>query len=223
MGEDGPPRKRANVAEWLYQPSWKRTTLPASGAPSPDAGAVLLFSDACGVAAKVADAFRSGGRDVWTVATGREYARIGERDYTVAPADREGYETLLRELTANGVVLADIVHCFSVTAPGGVLSAEQVRDLSFYSLLHLAQAVIAEDLSQPIRLTVVSSDMQRVAGEAVLSPEKALLLGPCKVIGQEMPNVRARAVDVVLPPSDSWQARQMRSAARRRDHLSGHQ
>lgn len=209
IAEEGPPRKRANVAEWLYQPSWKRTTVPAAVAPASDSGAVLLFADACGLAPKVADACRSAGRDVWTVATGREYARIGERDFTVAPADREGYETLLRDLTANGVVLADIVHCFGVTAPGGVLSTEQARDLSFYSLLHLAQAVIAEDLSQPIRLTVVSSDMQRVAGEAVLSPDKALLLGPCKVIGQEMPNVRARAIDIVLPPSDSWQARQV--------------
>ena len=205
--EDGPPRKRPDVAQWLYQPSWRRTT--PSAIASPDAGAVLLFADDCGLSAKVADGLRAAGRDVWTVTAGSGYARIGEREYTIAPADREAYELLLRDLAADGVAPADIVHCFSVTPAGGLLSAERVRDLSFYSLLHLAQAVIAEDLSQPIRLSVVSSDMQQVAGEAVLSPEKALLLGPCKVIGQEVPNVLSRSIDVVLPPSGSWQERQL--------------
>ena len=208
VAEDGPPRKRADVAQWLYQPSWRRTT-PSAVVTSPEMGPVLLFADGGGLGAKVADAMRAVGRDVWTVAAGSGYARIGERDFTIPPADREAYETLFRDLAAAGVAPADIVHCFSVTPPGAVLSTERVRDLCFYSLLYVAQAVIAEDLSHPIRLSVVSSDMQQVAGEAVLTPEKAQLLGPCKVIGQEVPNVRSRSIDVVLPPSGSWQERQL--------------
>ena len=206
--EDGPPRKRPDVAQWLYQPSWRRTT-PSAIVTSPDAGPVLLFADGAGLGAKVAEGMRAVGRDVWTVTVGKANARIGERDFTIALAAREAYETLFRDLAAEGVAPTDIVHCFSVTPPGAVLSAEHVRDLSFYSVLYLAQAVIAEDLSYPIRLSVVSSDMQQVAGEAVLTPEKAQLLGPCKVIAQEVPNVRSRSIDVVLPPSGSWQERQL--------------
>ena len=208
VAEDGPPRKRADVAQWLYQPSWRRTTPSAVVTPAEN-GPIVLFADGGGLGAKVAEGMRAAGRDVWTVTQGAGYARIGERDFTIAPADRDGYEMLFRDLGAAGVAPVDIVHCFSVTPPGDVLSAERVRDLSFHSLLHLAQAVIAEDLSHPIRLTVVSSDMQQVAGEAILTPEKAQLLGPCKVIGQEVPNVRSRSIDVVLPPLGSWQERQL--------------
>ncbi len=208
VAEDGPPRKRPDVAQWLYQPSWRRTT-PSAIAASPEKGSVLLFADIGGLGAKVAEAMRAAGRDVWTVATGSTFARIGERAFTIAPADREAYEALFRDLAAEGVTPADIVHCLAVTPPGAVLPAEQLRDLSFYSLLSLAQGVIAEDLSHPIRLSVVSSDMQQVAGEAVLTPEKAQLLGPCKVIAQEVPNVRSRSIDVVLPPAGSWRERQL--------------
>ena len=206
VAEDGPPRKRPDVAQWLYQPSWRRTP---SGVAAQSTGAVLLFSDDCGLGAKVADGLRAVGRDVWTVTAGSGYARIGERDHTIVPTDRDAYEALLRDLAAEGVAPADIVHCFSVTPASPSLSAERTRELSFFSLLSLAQAVIAEDLSHPIRLSVVSSDMQQVAGESVLSPEKALLLGPCKVIGQEMPNVQSRSIDIVLPLSGSWQERQL--------------
>ena len=208
VAEDGPPRKRLDVGQWLYQPSWRRTTSSAV-ATSPEMGPVLLFADGGGLGAKVADGMRALGRDVWTVAAGSGYARLGERDFTIAPADRDAYGMLFRDLAAEGVAPADIVHCFTITPQGAVLSAERLRDLSFFSLLYLAQAVIGEDLSHPIRLSVVSSDMQQVAGEAILTPEKAQLLGPCKVIGQEVPNVRSRSIDVVQPPSASWQERQL--------------
>ena len=42
-----------------------------------------------------------------------------------------------------------------------------------------------------------------MAGEGGLEPEKALLLGPLRVVPQELPRLRCRAVDVVLPEPGS--------------------
>ena len=43
-----------------------------------------------------------------------------------------------------------------------------------------------------------------MGGES-LRPEKATLLGPCKVITQELSNVKCRSIDIVLPDGDSGQ------------------
>jgi thioesterase domain-containing protein/NAD(P)-dependent dehydrogenase (short-subunit alcohol dehydrogenase family)/acyl carrier protein len=71
--------------------------------------------------------------------------------------------------------------------------------LSFDSLLCLAQALQAEDMGAPLRLTVLTAGSQSVRGERVRQPAQALALGPCRVIPQELPWVRTRLVD--LPPT----------------------
>nr|QEO74273.1 short-chain dehydrogenase/reductase SDR [uncultured bacterium] len=43
--------------------------------------------------------------------------------------------------------------------------------------------------------------MQEVSGEESLCPEKAIVLGPCRVIPKEFPNLTCRSIDVVLPKS----------------------
>jgi len=85
--------------------------------------------------------------------------------------------------------------------PAGVARAQE---LGFFSLLHLAQAISAEDLESPLRLTVVSAGCAQVAGEPV-SPAKATVLGPVRVIPRELPNVACRLVDVRRPPPGSFQ------------------
>ena len=68
----------------------------------------------------------------------------------------------------------------------------------FYSLFFLAQALGDENVPRPLHLTVVSSGMQQVRGEALRYPEKAAALGPCKVIPRELSGVTCSSVDVEL-------------------------
>src|SRR4030095_8934992 len=83
--------------------------------------------------------------------------------------------------------------------------------LSFDSLLLLAQSlgeqIIAPSLGQTARpadieILIVSNGVQQVIGDELLSPEKATLLGPCRVIPQEYPNIKCRSIDIVLRDSE---------------------
>ena len=56
---------------------------------------------------------------------------------------------------------------------------------------------------------MVSNHLQEVTGEEVLCPEKATLLGPCKVIPQEYPNISCLSIDLVLPQSGTGQHAKM--------------
>ena len=70
-----------------------------------------------------------------------------------------------------------IVHLWSLNNSSGSRPLDEKLDLSFYSLLFLAQALGAEDLTD-IDLAVISNRIQSVSGEPILDPVSAVLLGP---------------------------------------------
>ncbi len=78
---------------------------------------------------------------------------------------------------------------------------EDCQNLGFYSLLFLAQALAEQNIIQPMKLMVVTSNVHDVTGDEKLCPEKATVLGPCKVIPQEYSNITCCNVDIVLPES----------------------
>jgi amino acid adenylation domain-containing protein len=85
---------------------------------------------------------------------------------------------------------------------------EEATNLAFDSLVFLAQACERTLPGAPLALTVLTSGLHQVAGEppaAALRPEKALLLGPLRVLPQEQPNLRCQSIDLVLPPAGSGQ------------------
>ncbi|MFA9231062.1 MAG: SDR family NAD(P)-dependent oxidoreductase, partial [Microgenomates group bacterium] len=65
--------------------------------------------------------------------------------------------------------------------------------------MFLAQAMADENLPRPIHLTVVSTDAAQVKSERLAYPEKALVLGPARVIPREFPGVTVSTLDVNLP------------------------
>ena len=102
-----------------------------------------------------------------------------------------------------------IVHLWNVTphdhTQSGIDVFEKLQDLGFYSLIFLAQALGKQNILDPLRIGVVSTHIQEVTGEEALCPEKATVLGPCKVIPQEYPNISCLSIDIVMPQSGTSQ------------------
>jgi hypothetical protein len=90
-----------------------------------------------------------------------------------------------------------IVHFWSITLDKQPLY-EQAQEMGFYSLLFLAQALREQAPDQIVQIGVITDHIQSVTGEEKLSPQKATLLGPCKVIPQEYPNITCRCIDLSL-------------------------
>ena len=106
---------------------------------------------------------------------------------------RDHYVRLLEDLRSAGTIPERIVHVW-----GGQLAADpsQPREIGFYSLMWLAQAIGTLPHTPDLRLDVVSDLMSVVAGREVIEPEKAMLTGACRVIGQEFPGMTTRCIDV---------------------------
>ena len=99
--------KRADPAEWLYIPAWKRT--PAVRGRADDGARWLVFHDGTVQGRDIADALRGAGRAVTLVRRGDRFAAEGD-EATIRPAEREDYAALLEvaggESPVNAVFVA---------------------------------------------------------------------------------------------------------------------
>jgi len=194
--------KKSELAEWFYRSAWKQAARPAVAA-SESTGHYLVFVDADGVGAEIASRLEREGRRVTTVARGEHFNKTGEHAYTLNPSFAGEYDDLLTDLQASGGAPQVIVHCWSVAAAGerdlsgAPATLERKLDEGFYSLLYLAQGLNRCCVGESVHLVVVSSATHDVTGEEQLCPENATLLGLCKVIPQEYPNLICRSVDVL--------------------------
>ena len=198
--------KKSDVAEWFYVPSWKRSVTPEpTSSVEARETTWLVFTDALGFSARLARRLELDGRRVVTAVAGERFARRGENSFVIDPRSTADYDALLKE-AEGGRSLTHVVHAWGVTGEParGDEAFERAQALGFYSLLALTQALGRRgEESGPVSLAVLTDDMQQVTGEEVLSPEKATVLGPCKVAPQEDPRLTCRSIDLHLPSHDS--------------------
>ncbi|HEY0375497.1 MAG TPA: SDR family oxidoreductase [Pyrinomonadaceae bacterium] len=205
------PVKRADIADWFYSPSWKRAQrLAAAFDPQPEAGQKktwLVFAGKCHLASLVMSQLAQQGQSVVSVAAGEEYGRTDDRAYTVNPRESGDYDALFKELAARSLTPHHVLHLWGVEpaddSDPGRDSFEKVWHAGFYSLIFLARSHARTNPARPLQVLVASSEMQEVTGVEPACPEKATVLGPCKVIPQEYPNITCRSVDLILPQPGS--------------------
>jgi len=178
--------RRLPQDDWFSAPVWER--VPAiPGAQEGPAGPWLLLLDSLGVGERLAVELRTRGETVLT---------------SPLPAD---LRALLRDLKSRGELPARIVHLGSLT--GAEPSPEEAEEAGFQSLLSLAQALGEVGLHAPVRVTVVSNGLFEVTGDETVLPAKATLLGICRVLPQELADVRCGVIDLPSEEPVSFSAR----------------
>jgi non-ribosomal peptide synthase protein (TIGR01720 family) len=205
--------KKTDIAGWFYTPLWKQSILLEPGCLVGQGSRWLVFLDTCGLGSLIAERLEQAGQEVIRVTAGDEFRWAGDGPCTINPRARGDYEALLGKLGTLGKTPQEIVHLWSVTPSRPAPSASEFFEVSqnwgFYSLLFLAQMLERQRMADPLHIWAVSSYMQQVAGEEALFPEKATLLGACRVIPQEYPNIVCHSIDVDVPASGGEQERKL--------------
>ncbi|MBI3450490.1 MAG: SDR family NAD(P)-dependent oxidoreductase [Acidobacteria bacterium] len=182
--------KNPDMARWFHVPGWRRSLPPAPA--EPDGAPWLVLDDGSDLGTKLVLRARERGVDVTTVRAGTRFARLREGAFEIDPGRREHYDELLKEIRA-GVLPSRVVHLWC--AEGAPLDPGAARDLGFFSLLHLAQAMGISGATGDLRVAAIARALFDVAGDAVVRPERAALLGICRVAPQEYAGAIFRLVD----------------------------
>jgi acyl transferase domain-containing protein/acyl carrier protein len=186
-----PLGKIPDVGAWFYMPSWRQTP-PARDAFT--AQSCLLFLDTAGLAAAVAEQLRQAGVEVSTVEPGSQFEQTGDRAFRVRPQETADYAALIEALVSAGGWPEQILHFWNVPPTAGAPGS------GFYPLFHFTQALAMRP--EAVSILVVSGGVHAVRGDETIHPEKAGLLGLCRVAPHEHPNQRWRNVDVEWPGTD---------------------
>ena len=200
-------RKEAEIGRWLYVPVWKQSVGRRGQSEGAGGRKWLVLCEESGLSDQLVARLEAVGADVVSVRRGHRYEREAEKRYVIKGDSRKEYERLVVELEEQGWRAERVVHLWSVT--GGdeekdgvaqrVAEFESMQERGFYSLLFLAEALSKGVRQEPLRISVVTSDMQKVTGLETLRPEQATVLGLCKVIGQEYPHILCWNVDISIP------------------------
>jgi phthiocerol/phenolphthiocerol synthesis type-I polyketide synthase E len=211
-----PLRKDPELGNWFYAPSWRRSTTAVE--KHDQKRRWLIFADECGIGEQLKEKLEKLGHEVIAVHSGEGFERIDDQSYAVNPGTRADYDALFKEIGAISDSPQTIVHLWNVTREEQTFDLEESQARGFYSLLYLAQALGDQlltlmpgdvDVEEKLNICVVSNNLQEVTGEEELCPEKATLLGPCRVISQEYQNILCRSIDVVLRESGSARQQQL--------------
>ncbi|WP_375452849.1 beta-ketoacyl synthase N-terminal-like domain-containing protein [uncultured Nostoc sp.] len=199
--------KKQDIADWFYIPSWKRSLLPHSTSPSRAESfdkEWLLFVDDCGVGVQLINRLEQHDKNVIVVEKGQEFRKLREGVYTINPQNRDDYDVLFKELILLGRIPQNIAYLWTLNT---FENCQLSKYLEFQSLLFLTQTLGKEKISvdalaacqrHRLQIWVISNQIQEVNGNETLDPEKATVLGLCKVIPQEYPNISCRNLDFVL-------------------------
>ncbi|HEY2736862.1 MAG TPA: KR domain-containing protein, partial [Thermoanaerobaculia bacterium] len=201
--------QRLALEDWFSTPYWESAPLaphprplshplppPGRGAPPPSHDPDFPLSRAVG-----------GG---WERGSGGEGSGGETRDWLLL-GDGDGLADRLEErLILGGDTVQRVAHpkdygaLFSAGVPGRIVHLLSLDDgdpeeNGFYSLLALARALadLSAESRTGLHVSVVTSGVAAVLGDEALVPERAALLGPSRVLPQEVPGVASTVIDVL--------------------------
>jgi amino acid adenylation domain-containing protein len=185
------------LPSWFFEKVWRRRETPAPTVSL--AGGWLVFLDGLGLGEALVAALRAAGASCVAVAASAAFARRGPDSFALDPAAPQDYRRLADTLAEEGFAVDGVLHLWTYDGPAAARAAasamEQRRGV--YSLLLLAQALAAGARAErPVRLLVVSSHAQAVVAGDDLTCERAACLGLLKTLGQELPWLSCRHLDL---------------------------
>jgi acyl transferase domain-containing protein/acyl carrier protein len=209
-----PLAKLPDIANWFYLPEWRQTPPALYYAQgkrvSPDAQ-WLVFADRSDLGREIVAKLASGVDQsrLTLVHAGEGFERTPD-GYTIDPRRRADYLRLTQDLAEIGRAPDVVAHLWGVSDTEGsdAEAAEAAQHRGFHSLVWLTQSIVARrgDSDRPVSIQIVTTNVHDVTGVEGLRPEKATILGPCRVIPREHPGLTCRSIDV------SWEAGRPASA-----------
>ncbi|WP_375495215.1 beta-ketoacyl synthase N-terminal-like domain-containing protein [uncultured Nostoc sp.] len=206
--EDIALHTKTEIADWFYIPSWKRSPVSMSVITSQKLN-WLLFVDESSLSNQITQRLQAANQNVISVKVGKQFSKIGECSYTINPALSQDYASLLQELQTLKTLPQAIVHLWSLTPSVDMEPFAKMQILGFSSLLNLVQVIEEQKISEGLQIAVVSNQTQSVTDTESLYPEKATLLGVCKSLALQYPNLAFHHIDVVVPKSETRQEIQL--------------
>ncbi len=202
---DESTRKHKSVADWFYTPSWKRMDLAVeSHGDTEESYGWLVFSDDGAMVSELSDRLLEMGHAVRIVRKGSSFLEGNDGVFEIDPGSEADYRLLFETLEKEDFKANRILHLWTLMdrfdGERQLQSnswIDKMLELGFYSLMNLAKAIGVSDHSHAIHLGFVTNQLYEIVGYEEIIAEKALSLGPVRVIPVEYHNISTICIDIL--------------------------
>ncbi|MFT6057629.1 MAG: acyl transferase domain-containing protein/acyl carrier protein [Pseudohongiellaceae bacterium] len=193
--------KRNSIDEWFASVNWHQNGQPVLKA-SVDHN-WLIFKDDLGVSDALIKQLASNTeldkpQSITEVTMGASFSQSADDHFELDPNCNEHFEHLFSALDDLKNTPDHIVYLWPASSTPNALSSQLAP--CFWGLFNLGKML--GELDDPISLTVVSTDMHAIGGQAS-HPEKSLLIGPVAVLPHEFGHVTTKSIDIHLSNSQA--------------------
>ena len=191
------------MTEWFYIPTWRHSMSPKpfkANELKKQKKLWILLANEAPFDFLLTKHLKEEGQVVMTVRRGQGFSKVSDDTYVIDPNIPKDYIALIRDIQIPNDIPCEIIHLWSITYKDQGEAREivfnDIQEKGFYSLLFLAQALGAENVTHRLQIWVVTNYSQAIESRDRTYPEKATMLGPCKVIPQEYRNITCRYIDM---------------------------
>lgn len=183
--------KNPFIKEWLYKPEWQCDSVDdIDNDEMLEEKKWLIFSNP-ELSENISKYLTDKKQKFVIVEMGDFFLKSNDSSYTINSEDYENYDRLILDLEKNNVFPDYIVHFWNTK------KSEDIN-LPFYRLLYLIKS-FGKYANNFLKIGIVSKNLYFVdKDEVLLSPEQALLIGPCRVASKEYENIFCSNIDVSI-------------------------
>ena len=200
--------KQPDPAQWFYVPSYHRKPFSVwqEEAFKKEAGTWLVFQDAGGLSTAITTLLEAAGHSVVSVVMGDSFQEA-DGTFTVQPGNEEHFAQLFKALIQRETFPDRILFAWSVlpweaTGTWRDSARQSIIQQGYFSVLALAKALAAHAVGREVEVAVLASFALDAPESETVIPYQRMLDALLRVIPQEIPGVRCRLLDVVMPQSN---------------------
>jgi acyl transferase domain-containing protein len=204
---------KADLADWFYVPSWRRTGFPANehrpaATPPP---LWLIFADEPALAEHLCRLLVEREADVVIARFGTAPAHKSEDAWEIRPSCLDDHLKLLAAVKSRASGGLNVIHLGAISPrlkPPGAGHDPLSDELGFHSLMAFAQALGEHEIDASLNVAAVTAQVHEVTGEETLRPAGSMVVGLAGVIAKEFPGVISFAIDLPdTTPAEIWAPR----------------
>jgi len=208
------PLQKQNYEDWFYQSGWATSAHIHYFANEDNAKFnIVVFINDNENSAAIVNQFKNWNLNCYTIKQGDSYKVISEFEYRINAQQEQDYKTALKainKVAANNI--SHIIHNWSIkneTDKAGLDDLENELSVGFSSLLFIAKYLTENEPGEELLVTVNTNNSQQVSSEIIASPIKATMLGPIKVMTQEINNVSCKILDIDFDIQQEWKKEEL--------------
>ncbi len=195
--------------KWFYQPGWDSSA--AILEPSKDEldnVSIACFINNSTESEALIEQLKNKHVNCYVIKAGDVFKQISDYEYQINITVEADYKNVLKAINEHlDTALTHIVHAWTIhesPAESMFENMPKATQYGFNSLLFIAKYYAANELDAPLSMSVITNHSQQLSSESITDPLKSMMLGPVKVMTQEINHLSCKFIDVDFDIQQKW-------------------